>query len=527
MILRNNYYIMSIISFPSKLLMVTLSVSLFACQQSVKEKPLQPNIVLIVADDLGWSDLGCYGSEIHTPNIDELAEKGMRFTQFHNAAKCFPSRASLITGLYAQDCGYAKSPNGSLKNAITFGELLQSAGYLTYWSGKHHGKDNPFDRGFDHYFGLKDGASNHFNPGRQRDGEPSPAQKRNNRAWCIDGKVYKPYTPESKDFYTTDTFTDYAISYVKGAKELNKPFFLYLAYTAPHDPLMAWPEDISKYQGRYDLGYEQIRQNRYQKQRSLGLIDSTYILSEPAYRDWGKLTEAEKTYESSKMEVYAAMIDRMDQNVGRLIRALEELGLDENTLILFMSDNGASAEVVELENDNDSAVVGSMERWVSLGEDWANVSNTPFRYYKNYSYEGGINTPMIAYWPNKIESGSVSNFVGHFIDVMPTLKEISGASYPEAVNNVRITPLRGVSLLSSFHGEQKQRAESIFWQYGNGQAARQGDWKIVSHGKNIAWELYNLKVDPTETYNLSTDSLRLVENMQKSYNEWYNQYQTE
>ena len=488
-----------------------------------KEKD-QPNIILIAVDDMGWSDLGSYGSEINTPNIDKLATNGMRFRNFYNTAKCFPSRAALLTGVYAQDCGYDVTFTNPISNAVTLGEVLQDAGYLTYWAGKHHGKENPYNRGFDHYFGIKDGAFNHFNPGNQRDGEPKPAQKRPDRAWGIDSVIYEPYTPKEKDFYSTDYFTNYAIEYLDESKELNKPFFLYLAYTAPHDPLMAWPDDIAKYEGAYDLGYEVIRQKRYEKQLQLGVIDSTFSLSESTHTPWDSLTNDQKKYETRIMEVYAAMIDRVDQNIGRLLSHVNNLGYADNTIILFVSDNGASAEVVNLNNDDDSAPIGSMGRWISLGKDWANVSNTPYRFYKNYSFEGGINTPFIAYWPGKIEPNSFSNYPGHFIDFMATFVDITNAEYPEVYKGEQITPLRGKSLLPVFKNIEVERTEPLFWEWRNGQAMRLNNWKIVRNAKDDEWDLYNIENDPTEMRNIAKSNGEVVVKLDSIYQAWNSQY---
>ncbi len=491
---------------------------------TVPKEQERPNIVLIAVDDMGWSDLGCYGSEINTPNIDKLASNGLRFTNFYNTAKCFPSRASLLTGVYAQDCGYDKTHTNPIRNAVTLGEVLQDAGYVTYWAGKHHGKENPYKRGFNHYFGIKDGASNHFNPGRQREGEPKPSQKKDNRSWGIDSIIHKPYTPKEKDFYSTDYFTNYALEYLEESKELHKPFFLYLAYTAPHDPLMAWPEDIGKYKGKYDKGYEHVRQKRYEKQIRLGLIDDTYILSEPTHAKWDSLSEDQKNYEAQVMEVYAAMIDRVDQNIGRLMNQLTKLGYAENTIVLFVSDNGASAEMVTLEHDDDTAPIGSMSRWTSLGENWANVSNTPFRFYKNFSYEGGINTPFIAYWPDKIKPNTFSDYAGHFIDFMATFIEVTGAVYPLEHHGEEIVPLRGKSLLPVFDNNEMARTEPLFWEWRNGQAMRLNHWKIVRNDKLTAWELYNLNNDPTEIENVAKDNHAIVVKMDSIYKNWKSNY---
>jgi arylsulfatase len=496
----------------------------FSCTEKQDQQDGRPNIILILADDLGWSDIGCYGSEIPTPNLDRLAEEGMRFTQFYNTSKCFPSRACLLTGLYAQQSGYHQGYQQPLLNAVTLGEVLHEAGYRTLWSGKHHGVENPCTRGFDRYYGLKEGACNHFNPGLQRSGEPAPARKGRDRPWCFDTLEILPYTPEEKDFYTTDYFTNHALGWLEEYRDEQEPFFLYLAYTAPHDPLMAWPEDIQKYRGKYDAGYEEIRQKRYEKQVASGLIDNTHRLSEPTFTPWSELPDSVRWEEARKMEVYAAMIDRLDWNIGRVLDKIKETGRDENTLIIFVSDNGASAEMVRLTDDDDEAEIGTMARWVSLGGDWANVSNTPFRYFKNNSFEGGINTPMIAYWPETIDPGSFSRFPGHFIDIMPTLVEISGASYPENFNGQAVIPMQGQSLLPVFHGESPQRQRPLYWAWQRGRAMRQGSWKIVKYVPDQEWELYDLEEDPTETRNVAGENQELVNRLDSLYTDWFSAY---
>ena len=485
--------------------------------------PHPPNIILISVDDMGWSDLGCYGSEIRTPHIDRLAENGMRFTQFHNTSKCFPSRACLLTGVYAQQNGYDRSFNQPLVRAVTLGEVLREAGYITLWSGKHHGLENPFTRGFDHYYGLKDGACNHFNPGDQREGEGAPARKekkgiKTRRAWCIDSAMYVPYTPEAKDFYTTDYFTKIAMEWLEDYKDDDRPLFLYMAYTAPHDPLMAWPEDIARYKGKYDEGYDAIRQQRYARQLEMGLIDSTYKLSVATHGAWKSLPEEVRSVEVKKMEVYAAMIDRLDQNIGRLVDKLVETGRVDDVLIMLVSDNGASAEMVNIPDDYGE--IGSMTRWTSLGPQWANVSDTPFRYYKNYSYEGGINTPLIAAWPSKIQKGSFSRFPGHFIDIMATFVDVSGAEYPGEFNGEEITPMQGQSLLPTLLGKERKRRQPLFWEWKDGQAVRDGDWKLVRDGLDQEWDLYNLTNDPSETKNLARIHTKKVSTLESMFLQW-------
>ena len=485
-------------------------------QKKAKSENPKPNIVFILADDMGWSDLGCYGGEIQTPNIDKFAAGGIRFRQVYNTAKCFPSRASLLTGVYAQQCGYDKSYQNKIQNAITLGEMLKTAGYTTLWSGKHHGIENPVTRGFDHYYGLLDGACNYFNPGLQRPGEGVPAEKSIKRKWCIEERLFQPYTPVEKDFYTTDYFTKYALQWIEDYKNDEKPFFLYLAYNAPHDPLMAWPEDIAKYEGVYSIGYDKIRENRYLKQREIGLIDDHYGFSEPTHKSWEKLSENEKSVEERKMMVYAAMIDRLDQNIGKVVQKLKETGKLDNTLILIASDNGASAEVV---NIKDSGEIGTLTKWSSLGADWANVSNTPFRFYKNYSHEGGIHTPMIAYWPKVIsKKNSFSDSPIHFIDFMPTLVEISGALYPDEYKGNKISPMEGVSFLPSLKGQITRRETPLFWKWADGKAVRKGDWKLV--GYNGIWELYNLKQDPTEMHDLINLYPGTKNELEKLYINW-------
>jgi arylsulfatase len=505
------------------ILLLSFLVITGCIEKQTKKSLSKPNIILICADDLGWSDIGCYGSEVQTPNLDKLGEGGMRFTNFHNTSKCFPSRACLLTGVYAQQNGYAVNFREPLTNAVTLGEVLRTAGYRTLWSGKHHGVENPVTRGFDRYYGLKDGACNYFNPGDQRPGEGMPARKgkpgnKTVRSWCIDSVEYNPYTPAEKDFYTTDYFTNFALNWLDEYKNEAKPFFLYLAYTAPHDPLMAWPEDIARYKGRYNEGYEKTRIARYKKQLELGLINETYQLTDATYKNWNELEDSIRNEEIQKMEVYAAMIDRMDQNIGRVLEKLKEVGKDKNTLILFVSDNGASAEMVRI--DDDYGEIGTMTRWTSLGEDWANVGNTPFRYFKNYSYEGGINTPLIAYWPGKITPKSFSGFQGHFIDFMATFVELTGADYPLEFNNQQITPLQGESLLPVFLGKNVQRKKSIFWEWQNGQAVYSNGFKIVKHGLDKPFELYNLTTDPTETNNLATENPEKAGELEKMFLEW-------
>lgn len=495
-------------------LLLLASLSITACSTPKADKP---NILLILVDDMGWSDIGCYGGEVKTPNLDRLAQNGIRFTQMHNTSKCFPSRATLQTGIYAQQSGYHKSYKQPLKNCVTLGEVLQTAGYRTMWSGKHHGVETPVDRGYDRYYGLREGASNHFNPGLQREGEAKPAQKRPDRPFFVDHEKFQPYSPP-KDFYTTDYFTKYALDWLDEYKDEDQPFFLHLAYTAPHDPLMAWPEDIAKYRGKYLKGYNDIRAKRYAKQKEMGLIDEKFMLSQETYSSWDAMSDSMKQVEDLKMAVYSAMVDRMDQKVGEILQKIESIGKLDNTLVLFVSDNGSSAEVVRIPGDGK---IGTVGHWTSLGPNWANVSNTPFRYYKNYSFEGGICTPMIACWPKGIAArNKITKFPGHFIDIMATLVDITGAEYPKEFNQQEIVPMQGVSLVPILKGETITREKPLFWQWQRGKAVRDGQWKIVSHGKAAVWELYNMEEDPTETNNLASLHPEIVDKLDGQYNSW-------
>ena len=503
----------------------------FAQEAKNKEEKKLPNIVMILVDDMGYSDIGCYGGEVKTPHLDRLAKQGIRFTQFHNTAKCFPSRATLLTGLYAQDCGMSRGFQ-RFTHGVTLGEVLKGAGYRTLASGKHHSKESLYDRGFDRYFGLLDGATNHFNPGLPRAGEPKPAQKLpGKRSWALDKKVVKPYTPPEKNFYSTDAYTQRALEYLDQYKGEEKPFFLYLSYTAPHDPLQAWPEDIAKYADTYKVGYEAIRKARIAKLKALGLLDEKTAVTPPAHKSWYKLSANQQAVEARRMAVYAAMIDRVDQKVGELVAKLKDLGELDNTLILFAADNGCSAEVPELKmhkagqragNGLPIETIGQMDYWASLGRDWANVSNTPFQKTKSSSYQGGICTPFIAYWPKGIAKPGTINrtFTGHFIDVMATLVELTGAKYPSEFKGAKVPPMAGVSFLPQLKGDlTSSRNKDLYWQWGTGRALRQGKWKAVANGKK--WQLFDMSSDVNETVDLSKKYPEKLAAMQQQWAQWY------
>ncbi|MEX2639070.1 MAG: arylsulfatase [Balneolales bacterium] len=493
----------------------------------------RPNIIFILADDLGFSDIGSYGSEIETPNLDRLAENGIRFTQAYNHAVCFPTRAALLTGAYPHQVGMINGPE-RIQGAVTIGNMFKTAGYRTLWSGKHHGTQNPVEMGFDRYSGLRDGCCNYFNPGDQRPGEGKPARKEGNypRNWIVEGELISPYTPEDRDFFVTNSITNNALQWLEEYKDDEQPFFLYLAHQAPHDPLQTWPEETDKYLGKYLDGYKEIREARFQRQKESGLLGNQYELSEATHRDWDTLTEAEKLTADSTMAVYAAMIDKLDRNIGQIISKVQEIGKEENTLILFASDNGAAHQVVEME---DSGPIGSITRWTSLGPDWANVANTPLRKSKVYSHEGGIRTPMIAHWPAGITNkGKISETPVHFIDFMPTFAELAGVKVPktyeeagadpDVYNNEPLVSGQGISILPAFEGNDPERQKPLFWQLRRGKALREGDWKIVTWNYNSpsaeAWELYNIREDPTEIYDLSESHSDVLEQLVDKHNQW-------
>lgn len=503
------------------LFVVSASLTLTACAPMLESEGSErerPNIVFILADDLGYSDISPYGAEIETPNLQRLAEGGMRFTLMHNTSKCFPTRAELLTGTYAQQSGMHDEP-GAFENSVMLGEVLGTAGYRSIYVGKHHGTDNPYEWGFDHYWGLRDGAANYFNPGEERPDDPGPpAQKEQYypRTFAFDDSLAEPYTPP-EGYYGTDTWTDWALDLLGRYEEEPNPFFLYLSYQAPHDPLQAPEETIEKYEGTYDEGYAAIREARYERLVDSGLIDEeTYPLSDPTHRDWDDLDEDEREDQVRRMEVYAAMIDRLDQNIGRVIDYLEERGEMENTLIMFASDNGASAEVVEI----GEGPIGSMTRWASLEEDWANVGNTPFRYYKNYSYQGGVATPFIVHWPGVVEPGSKTEHVSKFTDIMPTLVDITGATYPDEYKGAPVVEMQGQSLLPVFEGDDIERDNPIFNKWDDGRAIYHEGWKLVEEGDN-GWELYDLRTDRTETNDLVEERPVLVEELASAWEEWY------
>ncbi|MEX0321774.1 MAG: arylsulfatase [Puniceicoccaceae bacterium] len=476
----------------------------------------QPNILIILVDDMGYSDIGCYGGEIQTPNLDKLAKNGMKFSQMYNTAKCYPTRACLQTGIYFQ------RTDRDFRNTATLGEVLRPVGYRTLWAGKHHANFSPTTRGYDRHFGLLGGASNHWNPGKSaRPGERVPATKGAN-SWDLDGRIVKDFIPEDRNFYTTDTFTDYALKWLDEYKKEDKPFLLYVAYTAPHWPLHAWPEDIAKYKGDYDVGYDAIREQRYKRQLKMGLFDpekAPMTVPDRPY-DWDSLSPQEKSNEAKRMEVHAAMVDRIDQNIGRLVEKITDLGELDNTLILFLSDNGASPEKPKVKDHDPSAPWGTVGRYDTFGPSWAQVSETPLRKWKGSSHEGGINTPLIAHWPAVIQpTKKWYREPVHLIDILPTILDITGAEYPGESSEADIPPVDGVSFLAALKGGTHQREKPLFFQFGGGSAMRDGKWKLVRSRKE--WELYDFSKYRTENQDLAVEMPELVKQMSRAWETWY------
>ena len=522
----------------------------------------RPNVIIVMADDMGWSDIGCYGSEIETPNLDRLAKNGLRFTQFYNTGRCCPTRASLLTGTYPHQAGIGHMMNdtglpgyqGDLgSNVQTIAEVLSPAKYSTYLSGKWHvtpkihpgsSQHNwPRQRGFDRFYGTIHGAGSFF--------DPNSLTRDNTLISPHADKEYKP-----KEFYYTDAINDHATRFIN-EHDSNNPFFLYVAHTAPHWPMHALPEDIQKYKGRYDGGWEKIREARYQKQLKLGLIDPKWKLSPRDAEAWEDAKN--KEWEIRLMEVYAAMVDRMDQGLGRIIKALEKRQMLDNTLIIFIADNGGCAEgmgrkegiqykdsdpdVLKPMKDSDlqmdmipkrtrdgvvmkqgtDVMTGGADTYHGYGKAWANVSNTPFREYKHWVHEGGISAPLVAHWPKGIATklrGKFEHQPAHLIDLMATCVELANADYPEEVKGKKIVPLQGVSLGPAFSGKKLTRENPIFWEHEGNRAIRIENWKLVAKGAKGAWELYDLKADRSELNDLSEKHPERARQMAEKWEAW-------
>ncbi|WP_291034090.1 arylsulfatase [Dyadobacter sp. 50-39] len=486
----------------------------------------KPNIVLILADDMGFSDLGSFGSEIGTPNLDKLAREGLRITQFYNSGRCCPSRAALLTGLYphqagvgdmVQDKGTPAYKGYLSKNSVTIAQLLKTAGYHTIVSGKWHVGLVPsawaVNRGFDQSFTLQNNGASYFNS------EPLYNDGRT-VTFQVNGRQIQRHDTSR---YLTQAITDFAIQSIDRIKDQQNPFFLFLAYNAPHWPIQALPEDIARYKGKYMQGWDALRQARYRKLIALGIIRKEWKLS-PRYErapEWNALSVAEKAQWDTRMAIYAAMVDRMDQCIGQVLAKLKAIGRDRNTLLLFVSDNGGSGDTVREWSyvTQKTGEPGSVNSIDSYDPPWGNASNTPFRLFKKNTHEGGIASPFIAWYPGKIKGNALSNQVSHITDIMPTILEVAGVHYPEIFGEEKLTPLAGSSLTHLFQNPAAKQHKTIFWEHEGSRAVRNGDWKLVAE-LNQPWELYNLKTDRSETRNLTGRHPEKVKELEKEFSEW-------
>ena len=551
--------------FSSKyLICLLISFCLTLVVQAQQKQTKRPNIVIILADDLGYSDIGCYGGEIETPQLDKLAKNGVKFTQFYNTSRCCPSRASLLTGLYSHQAdigsmvyedfgkGYRKNINNN--NTATFAEVLRLSGYQTMMSGKWHVghtdvDSRPENRGFEKFTGIYSHIDSYWKVLKgcdiYRDQKLLiPAQE----------NPKNPYQPD-KEFYTTDFFTDAAIDYIKQSQKENpeKPFLLYLAYNAPHFPLETPEKLTDKYLGRYRKGWDVLRSEKLDRMKKMKIVDQTQQL--PVIKGfknveienftgvgvvtevlpkWDHLNQEDKDELDFRRAMYAGQVDRMDSNIGRLVKTLKKQGCYENTIIIFMSDNGCSGE---------SGIYGlnwkrykrsNYKEWrkksgwsISQGQVWAAYSNTPFKKYKKFVHEGGISSPLIVHWPNGItkKGRTVSNNYFHLIDLMPTLCDLANAKYPEKINNHLVQPFEGKSLspyLVNPLKDKKSLERPLFWQHENHSAMRLGNWKLVTvNDRNTSkWELYNIKKDRAEQHNLVNKRSDIANEMKRNWQQW-------
>ena len=499
---------------------------LFVAQSQLLAQKKQPNIIVILADDLGFSDIGAFGSEIKTPNLDKLAKNGLIIKQFYNAGRCCPSRASLLTGLYphqagigdmVQDKGFPAYQGYLNEHCITIGQALKQAGYNTIVSGKWHVGLVPsawaVNRGFDDSFTLQNNGSSYFNS--------EPLYNDGRKVTFMKGD--KEIIRTDSSTYLTQEITNFALSSLEKQRNQQKPFFLYVAYNAPHWPIQALPEDIAKYKGKYLEGWDKLRASRFKKLKEQGIIDKNWDLSNRFEKvpDWEKLSVEEKDKWDTRMAIYAAMIDRMDAGIGEILQKVKSLGEEDNTIILFLSDNGGSADDVKNWNyvTQKNGTPGSVASIDSYESPWGNVSNTPFQLFKKNTHEGGIASPFIAYYPKHIKAGTVSNRVSHLIDIFPTFLEYAGFQYPDSFQGKKLTPLEGISLKKEFEGQQSDAHEALFWEHEGSKAVRKGQWKAVAEN-NQPWELYNLATDRTETKNVAKSEPKLLQNLIELHQQW-------
>lgn len=496
----------------------------------------RPNVVVILADDMGFSDISSYGGEIPTPNLDALASDGLRFTQFYNSARCSPTRAALLTGLNPHQAGMGylsgkREPQsrGTLgrlhERSVTIAEILQDAGYMTAMAGKWHlgnaPGSTPASRGFDRSLSAVAGGI-YFADQQFRSDAGQPAER---RFLLRDGQRVELDDPSlgPAGWYGTDLWTDWSIRYIDEARAQRKPFFLYLAHVAPHFPLMAPQADIERFVGTYREGWEKLRRDRYARQQAMGLLGPNKGLTDPldTADDWDELSPEEQARFSRMMAVYAAAVWRLDQSVGRLVAHLKATGEFDNTLILFLSDNGGNAESGPRGRTGEAPWGGPSSN-VWTGMNWAQLQNAPFRYFKHFTQEGGIATPLIAHWPEGMSperAGALEPTPGHVIDVMPTVLAAAGAEYPEANNGAAVLPMEGINLLPLLRGEPVAREAPIFWEHEGNRAVRDGRWKAVKR-LGYDWQLFDMDQDRTELTDLAAAQPDRVAAMARAWEAW-------
>jgi arylsulfatase len=497
----------------------------------------RPNIIVILVDDMGWSDIGSFGSEIATPNLDGLAARGVRLTQFYAAPRCSPTRASLLTGLYPHQAGMGHLDNviragssgttGRLNDrSVTIAEVLRDAGYFTAMSGKWHlGQQNgspPWQRGFERVLSLRAGGM--FFPNQNFQGGDDTLTSRAREPLYLDGTPTPRDAPIfGQNWYSTYLWTDFGLKFIDEARQANKPFFLYLPHNAPHFPLMAPQELIARHRGKYKAGWDKLREDRYRRQIGMGLIEARWPMT-PREADspiWESLSDDAKDRFDHLMAVYAAMIEGIDTSVGVLVKGLEARGILDNTLILFMSDNGANAESGPDGRFNGDPPGGPNSN-LYLGMNWASLGNTPFRRFKHFTYEGGIAVPLVVHWPQGIPAGrrnAVVHEPAHVIDVMPTIVDVAGARYPREFKGQGIQPMEGVSLRPVLTGRALQRTQPLFWEHEGNRAVRSGNWKLVSTYPG-GWELYGMAADRVERNNLAAARPDLVRTLAAEWDAW-------
>ena len=497
-----------------------------------------PNVVVILADDLGFSDLGCYGGEIATPQLDRLAQGGLRFTQFYNTARCWPSRGALLTGYYPQQIrrdtvpGVTSGGQGVRPRwARLMPTMLRPLGYRTYHSGKWHVDGKPLQNGFDRSYDLDD-QNRFFSPqSHLEDGEPLPKVK-------VDS-----------GYYATTAIADHALKCLKdhSTNHSERPFFLYLCFTAPHFPLQALPEDIARYAGKYEAGWDVLRRSRVTRLHENGIVSSQLSMLErdvgPPYSfpeameklgpgevnrplPWSELNEVQSRFQSTKMAIHAAMVDRMDREIGRVVEQLKQMNALDNTLLMFASDNGASAEIMVRGDGHDpQAAPGSAATHLCLGPGFSSLANTPFRRHKTWVHEGGISTPLVVHWPKGIAArGELRRTPAHLIDLLPTVLSATGANQFGPKDEVAAPKLPGQNLLPVFDHDQPLQRECLWWQHEGNRALRIDDWKIVAAGANAPWELYDLNADRIESNNLAEKNRERVGAMEQVWQRLFEEH---